>query len=458
MQAVKRMARPWLALALLLGCAGPSRLAERSQDKLAMGEHWRAWELATRALDRAPGNARARAAAEAAAASIAADWERRIHALAELDSLEAAEQALGFADFRAAAARYATVPVGAGWARDEHALRRAAARTHYQRGVGALGSSRPKKAHLHFSEAERFVPGYLDAARLAARTYERGLTRVAFVPFRSATGDAFFGREVAAAWRDDLARSLAPLAARFTRVVGGEGLEEAMTLSQLRGVSREDAVRLGRKAGVERVIWGTIGDVDSDTRLHLFSDVIARRVVEKGADGNTVTRWLEVPIQVVSRVRTATVGFEYEVIATRGGATVARHRAERTAGARVVWTSYMPEGDLDAYALVSDVVRAARPERAREVEARWKSTCGETTTLRQVLEARRTTRSGRYGRDALPRLIAGAAFLFLEDLPPAEDLAFAALAGGWKPLHADLLRLDAIDDVDLGVALGPEPR
>jgi len=43
--------------------------------------------------------------------------------------------------------------------------------------------------------------------------------------------------------------------------------------------------------------------------------------------------------------------------------------------------------------------------------------------------------------------------VFLEDLPPPEDLAYAALAGGWEPLRDDLLRLDTIDDVDLGVAV-----
>jgi hypothetical protein len=124
-----------------------------------------------------------------------------------------------------------------------------------------------------------------------------------------------------------------------------------------------------------------------------------------------------------------------------------------------VWTSFTPEGDLGAYALVSDLVRAARPDRAREVESKWKEVCGENTTLQQVLEARRSNRSsGHYDRDALPRFMAGAAFVFLQDLPPQNDLAFAALAQGWQPLAKDLTRLDAIDDVDLAmpVARGDE--
>ena len=393
----------------------------------------------------------------AAGAAIAQDWEQRIHALAGADSVAAAEQVLDFAGFRADAARYSVVAVSLDWPRDEQILRRTGARLSYQRGAVALGSSRPKRAYLCFSDAERFVPGYRDAARLADRAYEKALTRVAVVPFFASSGNASLGREVAAEWRDDLARQMTAPSARFTRMVGGDAIEQAMTVSQLGRTSREDAVRLGRKAGAERVVWGSIGGVNSENRLHLFTDRIARRIVEKGADDHEVTRWVEVPIEVVARTRTVTVEVEYEVIATKSGATLARQRSQRSTNARVVWTSYTPEGDLDAYALVSEAVRAANPGRTRDVETRWKSACGEQTTLRQVLEARRSTRgSGRYQRDVLPRFIAGAAFVFLEDLPPTEDLAFAALAGGWQPLHDDLVRLDAIDDVDLGVPIAGE--
>jgi hypothetical protein len=87
------------------------------------------------------------------------------------------------------------------------------------------------------------------------------------------------------------------------------------------------------------------------------------------------------------------------------------------------------------------------------VEKRWASVCGNATTLAQVLDARRKTGpSGHYDRQALPRFIAGAAFVFLEDLPPAGDLALSALTQGSAPLRDDLLRLDPIDDADLGVA------
>jgi hypothetical protein len=446
------------ALFLVPACAGPTKLAERSQSKLAGGEHWRAWELATRALDKAPANPKARAAATAAAASISSDWQRRIRALAGVDSMAAAAQVLEYAGFRLDAARYVTIAVESDWPREEQALRRSAAREHYRRGVAALKSQRPKTAYDELTQTERYVAGYRDAATLVARAAEDAITRVALVPFRSSVG-ALVGVEAAEQWRTELSRRMQPPAVRFTRFIGGQVVEQEMTVSQLDGMDRAGAVRLGKRTGADRVVWGSLGEVNADTRLHHFTDVIARRIVEKTPDGRTLTRWVDVPIDVIARVRTVTLDVDYEVVATQGAVTIAEGREQRTASARVVWTSYAPEGDLDLYALVSEPARAADPEAAKAVETRWKATCGEKTTLREVLEARRSAgRSSRYSREHLPRIIAGAAFVFLEDLPPAEDLALAAAAGGWRTLLDDLQRLDAVDDVDLGTAVAGESR
>ncbi len=201
---------------------------------------------------------------------------------------------------------------------------------------------------------------------------------------------------------------------------------------------------------MQRVVWGSIGDVDSKTTLHLFTERIARRVTQKDAEGHTVTRWVDEPVEVVSRVRTVTVDVDYEVISTREGATLAHRSAQRSTNARVVWTSFAPEGDLANYVHVSDETRASIPDRAKAIEARWKDTCGEGTTLRQVLEARRAARDGgRYDRGDAEGF-AGTAFVFLRWSCRRSTTCFTpALARGWEPLHADLLRLDATDDVDL---------
>ena len=56
--------RRWTTVLIVLaalsgfGCAGPAKLTEKSETKLAEGDMWKAWQLATRALDKAPGNLR----------------------------------------------------------------------------------------------------------------------------------------------------------------------------------------------------------------------------------------------------------------------------------------------------------------------------------------------------------------------------------------------------------------
>ena len=449
---LRRIAPILFLLSLVIGCAGSSKLSQKSEEKLAGGDAWRAWQLATRALDKEPGNPRARTAATAAGASIAQDWQRRIRALAEVDSLNAADEVMKLAEFRVNAARYATIPVGAGWPDEERTLRQTAARTHYQRGREAADSGRPKRACNEFSEAERFVNGFRDTARRADLAMNQALTRVAVLPFRSSTEDASFGTQVAQAWQDDLVENLAPPATQFTRILGGESLKRSMTLSDLEDLSRGDAVRLGRKSGAERVVWGSVGSVKSSTKLHLFRDTVVRRVTDKDAEGHEVTRWVDVPIEVVARVRDVTVGVDYEVISTSSGTSLVHRHVDRSTQARVVWTSSQIDGDPSSYSLVSETVRASNPDRARDVESRWSSVCGNATTLVQVLEARKQApTSARNTRETLARFAAGAAFVFLDELPPAEDLALAVLSKGSAPLRDDLLHLDEVDDVDLGV-------
>ncbi len=454
---IRRIAPLIAAVVLVAGCAGTAKLTQKSEEKLASGDHWKAWQFATRALDKEPGNPSARQAATAAAASIGEEWQRRIRATAELDSVDAADQVLRFVEFRAHASRYCTVPTPAGWPDEERALRRAAARTHYARGVSASQAKRPKQACLAFRECERYVSPYRDAAALAEKAYARALTTVAVVPFRASGRDVPAGTEIAETWRTDLSRSLAPPHTHFTRILGGDDIERSMNVAQLHSMTRDDAVKLARKAGAQRVVWGSVGDVKSATRLELFRDVVVRRVTETDAQGRKQVRWVDVPIEVVARVRDVTVGVDYEVLATNGGASLARRHLDRTTSARVVWTSYQPEADVETYALVSETTRSGDPARARDVETRWKAVCGDGTTIAQVLSARLASgkgdSQGRYGRDALPRFIAGAAFVFLQELPPVEDLALAAVAQGSGALRDDLARLDSMDDVDLGVAV-----
>jgi hypothetical protein len=444
------------ATTVIAGCAGPTKLAEKSQQKLSSGDIWRAWQLATRALDREPMNPKAKDAAAAAGRVIADDWQRKITALAPIDSVQAAEQVLEFTQFRTNAINYTTIEVTPAWAATERTLRMAAARDRYLLATQAKQAHRPKAAFAHFHDVERFVPNYKDAPQQAERAYQAALTQVAVLPFSSGS-DPSFGRDVSDHWRDALAKELAPPAAQFTRIMGGDAITGRMTVSQLGRLTREDAIKLGRKSGAERIVWGSLGNVKSETQLQFFRDVVAHKVVQKDDAGHDVVRWVDVPIEVVARVRDVSVDVDYEVIATEDGTSLSHEHAPRSSRARVVWTSFVPDGDVGSYSLVSETVRSQNPDRAKDVETRWKNVCGETTTLAQVLSARRETRGDQgYDRGTIGRFVTGAAFVFMQELPPAQDLALAAVSGGWQPLRKELSRLDGMDDVDLGVALGDD--
>src|SRR5262249_51543218 len=221
-------------------------------------EHWRAWQLATKALDKEPGNMRARHAAAAAAAAISQEWQDRIHALAVADPLAAAGQVLEVVDFRPAAMRYTLVPVGPDWPPQEQTLRRAAARTHYADGRAALESDRPKRACLEFADAERFMPGYRDAGRLADQSYDQGLTRVLVMPFNTSSPDPTLGRQVADAWRSELGEHLPPAPGRFTRVLDGGAVDDQMTVSQLNRLTPPHPPRLSPKPPAHPLLRGSL--------------------------------------------------------------------------------------------------------------------------------------------------------------------------------------------------------
>jgi hypothetical protein len=134
---------------------------------------------------------------------------------------------------------------------------------------------------------------------------------------------------VARAWRDDLVESVMPPASRFTRILPGTGIERDMRLSDLEGLSRAQAIRLGRERGAQRVVRGSIGAVRSSTKLQLFTDTIARRVMEKAADGTESVHWLDVPIEVVSASATSAWASTDEIIETATGSSVSHRHFER---------------------------------------------------------------------------------------------------------------------------------
>ena len=254
-----------------------------------------------------------------------------------------------------------------------------------------MKSGRPKKAYGRYSDTMRFMSNYRDVATRADAALEQAQTQVAIVPLRSSTGNRQMGRDVAAAWNGALVEKLAG-GETFTHILPAEDVERQLRLSDLGRTSRADAIRIGKKAGADRVVWGSIGAVQAKNSVEFFTHNVWHHVPARDESGRTVMRWVEVPFPVVARTRTVQADLAYEVISTRGGTTLARESGPRTLEARALWTAFVPEGAADTYMLVSEEIRRSDPDRCRQIEAEWANVVGASTTLSQVIEARRALR------------------------------------------------------------------
>src|SRR6185503_18429416 len=85
---------------------------------------------------------------------------------------------------------------------------------------------------------------------------------------------------------------------------------------------------------------------------------------------------------------------------------------------------------------------------AREAEQRWKTEMPGDVKLSAFLD-RASKERGRRSYEPSYRewfYPGGQPWVFLDDLPPAGDLAFAALVEEWKPMFEALKRLEPLDE------------
>jgi len=69
---------------------------------------------------------------------------------------------------------------------------------------------------------------------------------------------------------------------------------------------------------------------------------------------------------------------------------------------------------------------------------------------RKRIDARRACLRKPYDRSAaITRFAAGAAFVMLQELPSARELAQATAENGWQSVRESLVRLDGVDDAEV---------
>lgn len=442
-----------LLIALIAGaCASSRELARRSAVALQGGDAKKAYEWAKKALDKDPGNTQARAGMHEAVQMVAGDWKVRVRNLAEHDTVVAARELLRFGEFRSEAAAYrAPVDPDSLWSGEERQMRASAGRLLFEEGEASLANGRPKKAYDRFLESALFDSRRRELDDRIAESFERAVTRVAILPIENQTGRAGLAGELTTFWEDQLAGKVHAPEFRFTRLVPPLDVRNAIEHS--RHLGRDEAIRIGRRLGARQVLWGRVYGLESDTHIRSFHDFIYRKTVVRDTSGRRIERYEPIPFEAITREREVTVSVELELISVEEDRALYVQEGTREHRARTSYTSYQAAGSLDDYFLVP---RTAGPGydlgRARRAEQSWKSEMPEGVKLSAFLDRARKERGRRQYEPRYREWFhpGGQPWVFLDDLPPAGDLAFAALVGEWRPVLGALKRLEPVDEADVG--------
>lgn len=370
-----RLAGPALvALALLAGCAGPSKLAQRSQEQLLEGNPAEAYETALKAARKDASLPEVRAALQAAGDAMLALDADRFRALLPQDTLAAAEVALEMAERRYEMATYGVAATAsAELAVIESEARQAAARRFGAEADLALAGDDPKQAYFLLAEAARFEPDNPATDGRLREVHAQATDHILVLPFTNQTRYALSAEALDAASRSELGRALEKRDLIFTELVDGGGYAAPNV------EMREDAVRAARRAGASRVAWGRVYGDRIDTHVSIELETIYRKTTVIGPDGTAAESWTAHQLVVTTYDRWASVLVDCEVWDVADGRTVARRQDERTVGVRTVATASTLSGEARQYVLNPPEREKSDPSACRAREKEWRSRYGHLT-------------------------------------------------------------------------------
>jgi len=439
-----------LPIVTLLSCASTSELVRRGESSLDAGHMDAAYDWSRRALDHEPGNPRAQAIMTTAAGSIMNQRKAQIRELAQLDTLAAARAVLELNDFHAQVAAYrVSLPPDPDFHEEETAIRMAAARLYYDKGTRSLTADYPKRAVAELTEAKRFAPNDGDVLELLDHASQQAITPLAILPFNDEVSSPELARQVSDEMFQQMRYQLTAKRFQFTRLIGQDQVNQRITVAQAGNLSREEALSLGRALGADRVVYGRLHDLRSDTDTDTYRETIFKKVVAAGEDGKPQVRFDEQKFEAVSRRRQVSVVVDYEVLETGAGARLAKDSQERAFAAHTVFTRFSPVGSCEDYCLAPPDWKDG--DRGQRIEKEWRGDFGSWSLPALLDRARREPSRTRYeSRYHAEFASAGTSTpVWLDDLPPVEEMAHIALSDAWMPMLAVLRELDGKDDGEL---------
>src|SRR5262249_39694975 len=147
-------------------------------------------------------------------------------------------------------------------------------------------------------------------------------TRVVILPFADQTGVPGLSQQLAQLLYASAAGGLDSEHQPFTELVDPAQVNERVTVDQLTEMPRESAVRLARQLHADRVVFGRVYGLRSNTDSDHYHETIWHRVTERDTSGKSVDRYVDVPFEAVVRERDVSVRYELEVFDLRSRTSV----------------------------------------------------------------------------------------------------------------------------------------
>jgi hypothetical protein len=433
-----------VALALtLLGCASASQLARRSEKARLSGDAEHAYTLALQAREKDPMAPESRSAVDEAAWALYERSRSAIRARAAVgDTFEAANRVVDLDRLRERFSRDGVSPAqDPGFAAEEQAIREAGAARFYDLASRNLEEGRPKEAWRQFLAVRDLIRGFRDLDRMISRSWEAAVTPVAILPFADQAGMPEVSIALAREIHSEVERRLDASRFVFTRLIDPQQVLGRVSADEAQRIDRARAIALGRELGAKRVVWGRIWNLRADTDNDRWTESVWHQVAERDTGGGERITWVAVPFHAVARERVVHVDSEFEVLDTDREEPLDRRDRTWVATARTAFTDCRLDGASSEYRICPPSFERGRAE---SLEEHWKQSFGPWSLPQLVDESRRYPDRSGYrpdiGQEFAPEY--GHGRVYLDDLPPAEELATLALGHVWEPVLESLALLD----------------
>jgi len=216
-----------------------------------------------------------------------------------------------------------------------------------------------------------------------------------------------------------------------------------MTVAQMDRPA-EFGARIAERVGADQYVVGRVGGLTTDTHTGFVHTTVWRKVAERDTSGGTRYRYVSVPFNAVTREREVQVSWEFDVVEASTGHVIAHRGDKVTAQARTVYSLFASEGHDDDYCLIPPDAYRPPGYDADAAQKSWEASFGSWSVSKMVECSRNGNARSKYRRDYRGEFSPHRAArpVFLNDLPPAEDLAYVALEDVWEPMFDTLRELD----------------